>query len=167
MLGHEAAGIVVKVGERAGGRGFEVGDRVGGPFWEHMCLECERCTELGLQHCENVDIKGFTSDGVFSEYITVDVASAVRIPGEGTSDLDTICPLFCAGITVWDAIKRGRGKKGDWLAVVGAGGLGHLLIQYASTMGYKVVAIDVHDAQLELAKKCPTLRMRRNASTTA
>ena len=153
ILGHEAAGIVVEISEDARGQGFEIGDRVGGSMWQHMCFACERCERLGPQHCENLDVKGFTSDGVFCEYITMDLRSAVKIPGIGTKDLKTICPLFCAGITVWDAIKRGRGKSGDWVVVVGAGGLGHLLIQFVCLMGYKVLAIDVHNWQLELAQQ--------------
>jgi propanol-preferring alcohol dehydrogenase len=73
--------------------------------------------------------------------------------GRGIEGLEGIAPLFCAGITVWDAIKKGHGKKGDYLAVVGVGGLGHLLVQLACAIGYKVLAIDIHSHQLEIARR--------------
>jgi len=152
IMGHEAAGIIVALSDQAKARGFKIGDRCGGSMWENQCLECERCTTIVTQHCEQARIKGINGQGCMCEYTLVDLESAVKIPGKGEDDLASIAPLFCAGITVWDAIKQANIKEGQWLAIVGAGGLGHLAIQMATKLGYRVIAIDVHDAQLELAK---------------
>jgi propanol-preferring alcohol dehydrogenase len=90
-----------------------------------MCLKCADCTEFGPQFCKSKDFRGFTSDGFFAEYALFDAATAVKVPGEG--NMAEIAPILCAGITVWDAITRAaapRLKQGDWIGVVGCGGLG-------------------------------------------
>ena len=141
------------MGDEAKGQGFEIGDRVGGPMWQNMCLECDECKHLGLQHCSKMETKGISHDGCFSEYTLMDIKSAVKIPGKGEEGLDAYAPIFCAGITVFDAIKKAELRPGSTIAVVGAGGLGHLLVQMAVAMGHKVIAIDIHDGPLELVKK--------------
>lgn len=124
--GHEACGIVVEAGPEAQEKfGFAVGDRVGADAGANMCLKCADCTEFGPQFCKTKDFRGFTSDGFFSEYALFDAATAVKVPGEG--NMAEIAPILCAGITVWDAITRAaapRLKQGDWIGVVGCGGLG-------------------------------------------
>jgi propanol-preferring alcohol dehydrogenase len=62
-------------------------------------------------------------------------------------------PLICAGITTYKGIKETQAKPGEWIAISGAGGLGHLAIQYAKAMGLKVCAIDIEDSKLAHAKK--------------
>lgn len=90
-----------------------------------MCLECHDCTEFGPQFCKKKDFRGFTSDGFFSEYALFDAATAVKIPGEG--NMAEVAPILCAGITVWDGLTRAAApalKKGNWVGIVGCGGLG-------------------------------------------
>lgn len=90
-----------------------------------MCLTCDDCTEFGPQFCKTKDFRGFTSDGFFAEYALFDAATAVKIPGEG--NMAEVAPILCAGITVWDALTRAGApklKKGDWVGIVGCGGLG-------------------------------------------
>jgi propanol-preferring alcohol dehydrogenase len=105
--------------------GFKKGDRVGADAGANMCLKCYDCTEFGPQFCKTKDFRGFTSDGFFSEYALFDAATAVKVPGEG--NMSQVAPILCAGITVWDALTRAgapRLKKGDWVGIVGCGGLG-------------------------------------------
>ena len=68
-------------------------------------------------------------------------------------DLLEIAPILCAGVTVYKGLKMTEAKTGDWVAISGIGGLGHVAIQYAKTMGFNVVAIDVDDTKLDLAKQ--------------
>ena len=64
-----------------------------------------------------------------------------------------IAPILCAGVTVYKGLKATDTKPGDWVVVSGIGGLGHMAVQYAKAMGLNVIAVDVDDAKLELAKK--------------
>lgn len=68
-------------------------------------------------------------------------------------DLFEIAPILCAGVTVYKGLKMTEAKTGDWVAISGIGGLGHVAIQYAKTMGFNVIAIDVDDSKLALAKE--------------
>ena len=126
--GHEACGIVVEAGPEAQSKfGFKKGDRVGADASANMCLSCFDCTEFGPQFCKTKDFRGFTDHGFFSEYTLFDAATAVKIPEGGSENMAEIAPILCAGITVWDALTRAaapRLHKGDWVGVVGCGGLG-------------------------------------------
>ena len=64
-----------------------------------------------------------------------------------------IAPILCAGVTVYKGLKETETKPGEWVAISGIGGLGHVAVQYAKAMGMHVAAIDVADDKLELAKK--------------
>lgn len=81
----------------------------------------------------------------------VDARYAPRIP-KGVDPVE-IAPILCAGVTVYKALKNSEVKPGQWVAISGIGGLGHIAVQYAIAMGMRVVAIDVADDKLELAKK--------------
>jgi propanol-preferring alcohol dehydrogenase len=90
-------------------------------------------------------------NGSFAEYCLADGEYVGVIP-EGV-DLLEIAPILCAGVTVYKGLKMTEAKTGDWVAISGIGGLGHVAVQYAKTMGFNVVAIDVDDSKLELAQK--------------
>lgn len=96
-------------------------------------------------------MQGFTVDGYFQEYVVVDWRAAMVLPAG--LDPSTAAPLFCAGITAYHGVDDCDLKPGEWMAIIGTGGLGHLGIQYAKAKGLKVVAIDISDVQLETAKK--------------
>jgi propanol-preferring alcohol dehydrogenase len=68
-------------------------------------------------------------------------------------DLIAIAPILCAGVTVYKGLKMTEAKPGNWVVISGVGGLGHLAVQYAKTMGLNIVAIDVDDAKLKLARR--------------
>lgn len=96
-----------------------------------MCLECADCVEWGPQFCKKKDFCGFTTDGFFAEYAVFDAATAAKIPGTG--NMAEVAPILCAGITVWDALTRAAApvlKKGDWVGIIGCGGLGSLSMRW-------------------------------------
>lgn len=137
--GHEGAGVVVGFGENV--KGWEIGDLAGIKWLNSSCMSCEFCQKSAESNCGGAVLSGYTHDGSFQQYATADYVHAARIP-KGT-DLATISPILCAGITVYKALKTANVSAGQWVAISGAaGGLGSLAIQYAKALGYRVVAID-------------------------
>jgi propanol-preferring alcohol dehydrogenase len=146
--GHEAIGIVTEVG--AGVTIVKEGDRVGVPWLYSACGHCEYCLSAWETVCPDAQFGGYTRNGGFAEYILADPNYVAHIP-KGLSPTEA-APLICAGITTYKGIKVTQARPGEWLAVSGCGGLGHLAIQYAKAMGLNVCAIDIDDQKLELAK---------------
>ncbi|KAJ5933306.1 hypothetical protein N7454_005635 [Penicillium verhagenii] len=152
---HEPAGTVVKVGSEAGKFNIRVGDRVGSINTYGFCGTCNACKKQGQQLCEKlVGMLGLTINGGFSEYMKADARVVSKIP-ESIS-FDEAAPLFCAGATVYGALLASGVKTGDWLAMIGIGGLGHLGVQYAKMMGAKVIAIDNRKEGIETALNVPS-----------
>lgn len=147
--GHEGAGVVVKVG--AGIQDLREGDRVGLPWLRLACGKCEWCLSGRETICPKAQYGGFNVNGSFAEYCVA--AADFVIPLPKTLSNMAAAPILCAGLTMWNALKRASVKAGDWVAIVGCGGLGHMGIQYARCMGLHVVAIDVADDKLSLAHK--------------
>jgi len=145
--GHEVAGRVVEVG--SGVRDLKVDDRVGVPWIYWTCGECEFCREGYENLCSRQKITGLTVDGGYAEYIKAPATHATRIPDAVPST--QAAPLFCAGVTVYRAIKESQLQAGQRLAVFGVGGLGHLAIQIGKHLGAEITAIDVADDKLALA----------------
>jgi alcohol dehydrogenase, propanol-preferring len=158
--GHEIAGRVAEAG--SGVRDLKPGDRVGVPWIHWTCGECEFCRAGFENLCSRQKITGCTVDGGFAEYIKAPASHATRIPG-GISAAEA-APLFCAGVTVYRALKQARLASGERLAIFGVGGLGHLAIQIGKEMGLEVTAVDVSDDKLELAKSLGASRTM-NASS--
>ncbi len=129
--GHEAIGPVVAVG--SGVTIVKEGDRVGVPWLYSACGHCEYCLKGWETVCAQAQFGGYTRNGGFAEYILADPNYVAHIPA-GLSSLDA-APLICAGITTYKGIKESGAKPGEWLAISGAGGLGHLAVQYAKAMG--------------------------------
>jgi propanol-preferring alcohol dehydrogenase len=146
--GHEAIGIVSQVGQ--GVTIVKEGDRVGVPWLYSACGHCEYCLSAWETVCPDAQFGGYTKNGGFAEYILADPDYVAHIP-KGLSATQA-APLICAGITTYKGIKETKAKPGEWLAVSGCGGLGHLAIQYAKAMGLLVCAIDIDEKKLELAK---------------
>jgi len=148
ILGHEIAGRILERGSAV--REFEIGERVGLPWIHWTCGECEFCKE-GLENlCPKQEITGVTVDGGFAEFVKAPASHAVKIP-DGVPAADA-APLFCAGVTVYRALKQARISPGQRLAVFGIGGLGHLAVQIGRELGAEIAAIDVAEEKLELAK---------------
>ncbi|MCM3039619.1 alcohol dehydrogenase AdhP [Paenibacillus motobuensis] len=147
--GHEGVGVVETVGE--GVEHIKPGDRVGIPWLYSACGHCEYCLTGRETLCKEQHNAGYSVDGSYADYCLADAGYVVKIPDN--IDFIEAAPLFCAGVTTYKAIKVSDTKPGDWVAVFGIGGLGHLAVQYAKAMGLNVIAVDTVDEKLELAKK--------------
>jgi|SRR5579864_198626 len=161
ILGHEIAGRVVEKG--AAVQELQVGDRVGVPWIHWSCGECEFCKEGNENLCPRQRITGVTVDGGYAEFVKAPASHALKIPGNLPS-LEA-APLFCAGLTVYRALKHGGQLAGRRLAIFGIGGLGHLAVQLGRTFGAEVIAIDISDEKLELAKSSGADRTLNALST--
>src|SRR5260370_25979210 len=148
ILGHEIAGRVVEKGTSVSD--LEVGDRVGVPWVHWTCGECEFCREGNENLCVKQQITGVTVDGGYAEFVKAPASHALKIP-DGLSSIYA-APLFCAGVTVYRALKQSKISPGQRLAVFGVGGLGHLAIQIGQGLGADIAAIDISDEEAALAK---------------
>jgi alcohol dehydrogenase, propanol-preferring len=149
-LGHEVTGTIASIGE--GVTGFGLGDRVGVPWLHWTCGECEFCLMGRETLCSKQQITGCTVDGGFAEFIKAKASHIAKLPDE--LSFEEAAPLLCAGVTVHSAMKKADIQAGQKVAVFGVGGLGHLAIQLARAKGADVVAVDVADDKLELAREC-------------
>lgn len=146
--GHEVAGVVSAVGPNVSG--FKEGDRVGVAWLHDACMQCEYC-EIGWETlCQNQHNTGYSCNGGFAEYVIASARFAARLP-DGV-DFAQIAPILCAGVTTYKGLKETEARAGEWVAISGVGGLGHMAIQYAKAMGMKVVAIDPVPDKLSLAR---------------
>ncbi|UUD35766.1 zinc-dependent alcohol dehydrogenase [Mycoplasmopsis caviae] len=147
--GHEGIGIVEKLGP--GCTRLKKGDRVCFACFHEACGSCEFCLQGEETLCPKQNLTGFTVDGSFAEY-GIGHEDYVGIIPEGF-DLVSGAPIGCAGVTTYKAIKRSNARAGQWVAVIGVGGLGQVAIQFAKAMGYKPIGIDLSDEKCELAIK--------------
>ena len=148
ILGHEIAGRVFEKGSAV--HDLQIGDRVGVPWLYWSCGECEFCREGNENLCSRQKITGVTVDGGYAEFVKAPASHALKIP-EALSAVEA-APLFCAGVTVYRALKGARIVRGHRLAVFGIGGLGHLAVQLGRAFGAEVTAIDISEEKLALAK---------------
>ncbi|AMJ59676.1 zinc-dependent alcohol dehydrogenase [Bosea sp. PAMC 26642] len=147
--GHEGIGRVVAVG--AGVTIVKEGARVGVPWLYSACGHCEHCLSAWETVCGEAEFGGYTKNGGFAEYILADPNYVAHIPDGLTPQ--QAAPLICAGITTYKGIKVSDARPGEWIAISGAGGLGHLAIQYAKAMGLQVCAVDIDEGKLDHAKR--------------
>jgi alcohol dehydrogenase, propanol-preferring len=146
--GHEGVGKVVELGP--GVSEVALGDRVAMPWLGYACGICDHCVSGWETLCLEQQNMGYSIDGGFGEYATAYARYVVRVP-DGIDPLDA-APLTCAGVTTYKAVKRAGTRSSDLVAVFGVGGLGHLAIQYAAIAGGRVIAVDLIDEKLELAR---------------
>ncbi|MGN6529989.1 MAG: zinc-dependent alcohol dehydrogenase [Burkholderiaceae bacterium] len=147
--GHEGVGHVAAVG--AGVRNVREGDRVGVPWLHTACGCCEHCLTGWETLCDEQQMTGYTVNGGYAEYVLADPAYVGHLPA--SVPFPEIAPILCAGVTVYKGLKMLDCKPGDWVAVSGVGGLGHLAVQYAKAMGLHVIGVDVDEAKLALARR--------------
>jgi len=148
--GHEIAGTVVAVG--AGVRRWQAGDRVTLPF-VCGCGDCAECQSGHPQVCERQFQPGFTHWGSFAQFVGIHHAdqNLVRLP-EGMT-FTTAASLGCRFATSFRAVvQQGRVRGGDWLAVHGCGGVGLSAIMIGRALGARVIAVDIDDQKLDLAR---------------
>lgn len=147
--GHEGAGHVAAVG--AGVRGIREGDRVGVPWLHTACGHCEHCLTGWETLCDGQQMTGYTVNGGFAEYVLADPAYVGQLP-DGLS-FESLAPILCAGVTAYKGLKVLDVRPGQWVAIVGVGGLGHLAVQYARAMGLHVAAVDIDTSRLQMAQR--------------
>lgn len=136
--GHEVIGRLVALGDGVPSI-WKLGQRVGiGRLGGH-CNECSQCRRGRFQLCHNQPVVGVSRDGGYAEMMLARATGLVAVPDELKSD--EAAPILCAGIATFNALKKCGGEAGDLVAILGIGGLGHLALQYASKMGFKVIAI--------------------------
>ncbi|WP_454803248.1 alcohol dehydrogenase AdhP [Mucilaginibacter phyllosphaerae] len=147
--GHEAIGYVVALGTDV--KNVAIGDIVGAPWLYSACGCCEFCITGWETLCEEQKNGGYSVNGGFAEYVVADSRYIAHFP-KGINFAE-MAPIICAGVTVYKGLKETEVKPGEWVAISGVGGLGHLAVQYAKAMGMHVAAVDIADDKLALAKK--------------
>ncbi|KAL0935738.1 alcohol dehydrogenase GroES-like domain-containing protein [Colletotrichum truncatum] len=147
--GHEIIGDVVEVGENV--TRFSGGERVGGAWHGGHDGTCRQCQKGFFQTCDKGTVNGVFRDGGYAEYVLLRSEAVVRVPKD--VDPAEAAPLLCAGVTVFNSIRKAGIEQGNLVAIQGLGGLGHLGIQYANRMGYKVVALSSGSEKKDFAKQ--------------
>lgn len=146
--GREAIGQVIELGVDVSN--MKIGDRVGIPCLYSACDHRGFWLNAKKTLCPDADIGGHTENGGLVEYIIADPNYVAHMPdGLSTSQA---APIICAGgVTTYKAVKETGANYGEWIAISGCGGLGHLAIQYAKPLGLMVCAVDVDDGKLDHA----------------
>ena len=147
--GHEAVGIVAETGQDV--VGLKEGDRVGIPWLHTACGHCDHCVSGWETLCESQQNTGYSVDGGYAEYALADSAYVGHLPAH--LDFMELAPILCAGVTVYKGLKETDTRPGEWVMISGIGGLGHMAVQYAKAMGLHVLAVDIADDKLALAKE--------------
>ncbi|OAQ39672.1 hydroxyacid dehydrogenase [Pedobacter psychrophilus] len=144
--GHEIVGKVSKIGDKV--KNHKVGDTVGVGCFVDSCGHCDNCEDDLEQYCENGNSQTYNSKlqdkktityGGYSTHIVVTEKFVLKVSDK--LDLAGVAPLLCAGITTYSPLKHWNCKKGDKVAVVGLGGLGHMAVKLASSMGAEVTML--------------------------
>lgn len=146
--GHEGTGIVAAVGP--GVTHVREGDAVGIAWLHDACGYCEYCGTGWETLCESQRDSGYSVNGTFAEYAIGAADYVARLPAD--VDFVAMAPILCAGVTTYKGIKETEARPGEWIAISGIGGLGHIAIQYAKAMGMHIVALDVSEDKLALAR---------------
>ncbi|MFD8307645.1 alcohol dehydrogenase catalytic domain-containing protein [Streptomyces sp. NPDC059690] len=149
--GHESAGRIEELGEGAEAKGWRTGDCVAVGWFGGSCGHCTPCRQGDFIVCDNLKVPGWAYDGGFAERMIAPVDALARIP-DALSSSDA-GPMACAGVTVFNGLRRSSALPGDRVAVLGLGGLGHLGVQYAVTMGFETVAIARGAGKADFAKR--------------
>lgn len=148
--GHEVIGLIDAMGDAV--KGFEIGQRVGVGWNAGYCGWCHQCRRGNGFACLTIqDVTGVYRDGGYATHMVARQTALARVPEE----LDSVeaAPLLCAGITTFNAIRNCGARPGDLVAVHGVGGLGHLAVQYAAKMGFRVIAVNRGTDKEDLARE--------------
>lgn len=154
--GHEIVGTVLEVGSDV--TKFKVGDTVGVGCFVDSCRTCPSCQQGLEQYCEvgmvgtynGREKDGSPTYGGYSDKIVVDEEFVLKVSDK--LDLKRVAPLLCAGITTYSPLRQWNVKKGDRVAIVGLGGLGHMGVKFAVSMGAEVTVISTSPSKEADAK---------------
>lgn len=162
--GHEIAGQVVAVGKDV--TKFKVGDLAGIGCMIGSCRHCDACEHDLEQYCEEGAVMTYHgvdrfngnehTQGGYSDTYVVAEDFAIKVP-EG-ADIEKVAPLLCAGITSYSPIMQAGVKRGDKVGVAGFGGLGHMGVQYAVSLGAEVTVFDITDEKRDDALRMGAVR---------
>jgi len=156
--GHEIVGRIIKVGDHV--KNFKVGDLAGVGCFVDSCRTCDNCKDGEEQYCENhlsATYNGYEQDkktptyGGYSTQIVLDENYGLHI--DPSLPLEAVAPLLCAGITTYSPLKHWKIGKGDKVAVVGLGGLGHMGVKFAVAFGADVTVLSTSRSKEADAKK--------------
>jgi alcohol dehydrogenase, propanol-preferring len=147
--GHEGAGIVVALGR--GVTHLKEGDRVGIAWLHSACGHCDFCLSGWETLCLEQKNSGYSVDGSFAQYALAQADYLGRLP-KNLSYIEA-APILCAGVTTYKGLKETDTQPGEWVVISGAGGLGHMAIQYAKAMGMHVAAVDLGPEKTALARE--------------
>lgn len=148
--GHEIAGLIDAVGSKVPQQ-WAIGRRVGVGWFGGHCGYCEPCRRDDMIDCRNLKIPGLSYDGGYAEAMIAPFEALASIPDELSAE--DAAPLLCAGVTTFNALRRSGAEPGDLVAVLGIGGLGHLGVQFAARMGFRVAAIARGRDKADMARK--------------
>ncbi|WBO84762.1 NAD(P)-dependent alcohol dehydrogenase [Hymenobacter yonginensis] len=154
--GHEIVGRVTEVGAHV--KGFKAGDLAGVGCMVDSCQHCAECNDGLEQYCDNgftgtynaIGKDGQPTYGGYSNSIVVTEKFVLHVSEK--LDLARVAPLLCAGITTWSPLRQWNAKKGDRVAVMGLGGLGHMAVKFAAAMGCEVTVLSTSPSKEEDAK---------------
>jgi D-arabinose 1-dehydrogenase-like Zn-dependent alcohol dehydrogenase len=135
--GHEIGGRIESLGP--GVEGWRPGDRVAVGWYGGSDGYCDACREGDGINCPHLQIPGIAYPGGYADAIVVPAMALAHIP-DGLKTAEA-APLACAGVTVYNALRRSDARPGDLVAILGLGGLGHLAVQFAAHMAFRTVAI--------------------------
>jgi alcohol dehydrogenase len=148
--GHEIVGRIEKAGPGTDDV-WRVGDRVAVGWFGGSCGHCTSCRKGDFVTCENLKVPGWAYDGGYAEKVIAPADALARVP-DALAPTDA-APLACAGVTVFNGLRRSSARPGDLVAVLGIGGLGHLGVRYAAAMGFETVAIARGADKADFAKQ--------------
>jgi len=149
--GHELAGVIVETG--AGVERWKTGDRVTVPF-VCGCGKCQWCLAGDAQVCPDQQQPGFTHWGSFAEYVMLHAADTNLVAIPADIDFATAASLGCRFATAYRALAaRAQVRDGEWVTVVGAGGVGLSAVMIAKAMGARVIAVDRNPGALDVASR--------------
>jgi D-arabinose 1-dehydrogenase-like Zn-dependent alcohol dehydrogenase len=149
--GHEFAGVVEAVGAEV--RRWRPGDRVTVPF-VCACGSCPQCAAGNHQICDRQTQPGFTHWGSFAEFAALDWADVNLVALPNGLDAEAAAALGCRFSTAYRAVLQvGRVRAGEWVAVHGCGGVGLSAVMIAAAAGARVIALDISEPALSLARQ--------------
>ncbi len=144
--GHEIVGRITQIGDHV--KRFQIGDLAGVGCFVDSCRQCPSCLAGEEQYCEvgmTGTYNGYEKDGKtptyggYSTQIVVDENYTLRVSEKLA--LEGVAPLLCAGITTYSPLRHVGVKKGDKVAVLGLGGLGHMAVKFAASFGAEVTML--------------------------
>ena len=147
--GHEVVGVVAGIGHKV--KDVKMGQRMGVSVIWKACGRCEFCLSGDENLCPQRVVTGEHVNGGYADYLKAPEGFVYPVP-ENLSDVEAPT-LFCPGVTAYRAVERAGIKPGENVMVIGIGGVGHFSVQFANLKGARVTAVDVSEAQLELARE--------------